>query len=126
VPDQEPREAEAVLAGLPWRRVTWRRGSKGPLAARFAATRIRAGDGATWANNRHLPGEEVWLVGEWRASGERKYHLSSLPPRTSLRALACRHQGALGLRAGAPAAEAGTRLGPLRGPVLDRACTGTR
>ena len=42
----------------------------------------------TWANNRHLPGDEVWLVGEWRASGERKYYLSNLPPRTSLRALA--------------------------------------
>ena len=27
-------------------------------------------------------------MGEWRASGERKYHLSNLPPRTSLRALA--------------------------------------
>src|SRR5215210_6438421 len=52
VPDQEPREAEAVLAGLPWRRVTWRRGTKGPLVARFAATRIRVGDGETWANNR--------------------------------------------------------------------------
>jgi SRSO17 transposase len=88
VPDQEPREAEAVLAGLPWRRVTWRRGTKGPLVARFAATRIRVGDGATWGNNRHLPGAEVWLVGEWRASGERKYYLSNLPPRTSLRALA--------------------------------------
>ena len=30
VPDQEPREAEAVLADLPWRRVTWRHGTKGP------------------------------------------------------------------------------------------------
>ena len=88
VPDQEPREAEAVLAELPWRRVTWRQGTKGPLAARFAATRIRVGDGATWANNRHLPGDEVWLVGEWRSSGERKYYLSNLPSRTSLRALA--------------------------------------
>ena len=29
-PDQEPREAEAVLADLPWRRVTWRHGTKGP------------------------------------------------------------------------------------------------
>ena len=28
------------------------------------------------------------LVGEWRTSGERKYYLSNLPPRTSLRALA--------------------------------------
>jgi SRSO17 transposase len=27
-------------------------------------------------------------VGEWRTSGERKYYLSNLPPRTSLRALA--------------------------------------
>jgi SRSO17 transposase len=88
VPDQEPGDAEAVLANLPWRRVTWRQGTKGPLAARFAATRIRVGDGAVWANNRHLPGDEVWLVGEWRSSGERKYYLSNLPPRTSLRALA--------------------------------------
>jgi len=37
VPDEEPRPAEEVLAGLPWRRVTWRRGTKGALAARFAA-----------------------------------------------------------------------------------------
>ena len=88
VPDQEPREAEAVLAGLPWRRVTWRQGTKGPLTARFAAARIRVGDGATWANNRHLPGDEVWLVGEWRSGGERKYYLSNLSPRSSLRTLA--------------------------------------
>jgi SRSO17 transposase len=88
VPDQEPREVEAVLADLPWRRVTWRHGTKGPLAARFAAARIRVGDGATWANNRHLPGAEVWLVGEWRTSGERKYYLSNLPPGTPLRRLA--------------------------------------
>src|SRR4051812_18429294 len=87
-PGQEPREAEAVLAGRPWRRATRRRGTKGPRAARFAATRIRVGDGETWANNRHLPGDEVWLVGEWRSNGERKYHLANLPPRTSLRALA--------------------------------------
>lgn len=88
VPDEEPREAEAVLAQRPWRRVTWRWGTKGALAARFAAIRIRVGDGATFANNRHLPGDEAWLVGEWRANGERKYYLSNLPPRTPLRALA--------------------------------------
>ena len=88
VPDEEPREAEAVLAESPWRRIVWRRGTKGALAARFAATRIRVGDGPTFANNRHLPGDEAWLVGEWRSSGERKYYLSNLPPKTSLRALA--------------------------------------
>lgn len=88
VPSEEPRPAEEVLAALPWRCVTWRRGTKGPLAARFAATRVRVGDGPVWGNNRHLPGEEAWLVGEWRLSGERKFYLSNLPPRTALRALA--------------------------------------
>jgi SRSO17 transposase len=88
VPDKEPFPAEDVLAALPWRRVTWRGGTKGKLAARFAATRIRVADGAVWGNNRHLPGKEAWLVGEWRSSGERKYYLSNLPPRTSVRALA--------------------------------------
>lgn len=87
VPSEEPLPAEEVLAALSWRRVTWRQGTKGPLAIRFAAVRVRVADGATWGNNRHLPGEEVWLVGEWRPNGERKYHLSNLPPRTSLRAL---------------------------------------
>jgi SRSO17 transposase len=88
VPDQEPQAAEAALAGQRWRRVTWRGGTKGPLSVRFAAVRVRVGDGATFANNRHLPGEDVWLVGEWRANGERKYYLSNLPPRTSRRTLA--------------------------------------
>ena len=78
VPDQEPREAEAVLAALPWRRMTWRQGMKGALSAQFAMTRVRVGDGLVWANNRHLPSDEVWLVGEWRASGERKFYLSIL------------------------------------------------
>ena len=88
IPDEEPRTAEEVLAELAWRRVTGRRGTKGALAARFAAVRIRVGDGPVWGNNRHLPGGEAWLVGEWRASGERKYYLSNLAPDTSLRALA--------------------------------------
>ena len=87
VPDQEPRPVEKVLAALTWRHVTWRQGTKGALRARFAAVRVRVGDGPVWGNNRHLPGQEVWLVGEWRFSGERKYYLSTLPPRTSLRAL---------------------------------------
>ncbi|KQO64092.1 transposase [Methylobacterium sp. Leaf87] len=77
-----------MLADLTWRRVTWRQGTKGKLSARFATIRVRAGDGPVWGNNRHLPGEEVWLVGEWRSSGERKYYLSNLPPDTSRRALA--------------------------------------
>ncbi len=88
VPDQEPRAAEEALAARHWRRVTWRRGTKGALAAKFAAVRIRVADGALWANNRHLPGQDAWLVGEWRSSGERKYYLANLSPRTSMRTLA--------------------------------------
>ena len=64
-------------------------GTKGPLAARFAAVRVRVGDGAAFANNRHLPGEEVWLVGEWRI--QRRAQILSQQfcrPRTSRRALA--------------------------------------
>ena len=35
-----------------------------------------------------MPGEEVWLIGEHRSNGERKYYLSNLPPDTPLKALA--------------------------------------
>ncbi len=80
VPSEDPRPADEVLAELPWRRVAWRRGTKGAPAARFAAIRVRVGDGATWGNNRHLPGGEVWLEGEQRPGGARKRHLSNLPP----------------------------------------------
>jgi SRSO17 transposase len=38
--------------------------------------------------NQHLPGEEVWLVGEHRSTGERKYYLSNLPADTSIKSLA--------------------------------------
>lgn len=37
---------------------------------------------------QHLPGEEVWLIGECRASGEHKYYLSNLPETTDLKTLA--------------------------------------
>jgi SRSO17 transposase len=37
---------------------------------------------------QHLPGEEAWLVGEHRASGERKYYLANLPAKADLHTLA--------------------------------------
>ena len=37
---------------------------------------------------QHMPGDEAWLVGERRASGERKYYLSNLPPDANLKTLA--------------------------------------
>jgi SRSO17 transposase len=35
-----------------------------------------------------MPGEQVWLIGERRANGERKYYLSNLPADTPIRTLA--------------------------------------
>jgi hypothetical protein len=40
MPDDEPRRAEEVLAELPWRRIAWRRGTKGAIAAHFFAAVI--------------------------------------------------------------------------------------
>jgi len=37
---------------------------------------------------QHMPGEEVWLIGEHRSTGERKYYLSNLAPDTPLKNLA--------------------------------------
>lgn len=92
IPDQPPICAQDMLASEPWRKVSWRRGTKGRLTCRFAACRVRIADG-----HRHrmhgnrvqaMPGEEVWLVGEKRSTGEEKYYVSNLPPETSLKVLA--------------------------------------
>jgi SRSO17 transposase len=92
VPAAEAVSAEALLQDQRWRRLTWRRGSKGPLKAAFAARRVRVADGPAvrlfGRNNQHMPGEEVWLVGERRSSGEQKYYLSNLPAEVSLKRLA--------------------------------------
>ena len=37
---------------------------------------------------QHLPRDETWLIGEQRASGEKKYYLASQPAETNLRTLA--------------------------------------
>ena len=73
IPDQLSGAAETMLADATWRKVSWRRGAQGPLTARFAALRIRVADGKPRRildkGQRHMPGEEAWLVGEWRSSG---------------------------------------------------------
>ncbi len=71
-----------------FRRLTWRRGTKGPLTAAFAAVRVRVADGPRMARAQHLPGEAAWLVGERRATGEQKYYLTNHPASASLRQLA--------------------------------------
>jgi SRSO17 transposase len=88
VPSEAPVAAETMLASADWRRISWRQGTKGPLAAEFAALRVRPAEGAQLRHGWHLPGDEVWLVGEHRASGERKYYLSNLPADAPLEELA--------------------------------------
>src|SRR5215471_15743210 len=61
VPNRERRTVEHVLSGLPrshWRTVTWRRGTRGALCARFSVVRVRVADGAELALGQHLPGKE--------------------------------------------------------------------
>ena len=87
VPNRLPLSASEMLETRRWRRITWRNGTKGPLSARFAAVRVRVADGPLNAEHTRLPGAEVWLIGEWRDSGETKHYLSNLPKRTSLRRL---------------------------------------
>ena len=59
-----------------------------PLAASFAARRVRVADGPQSQTGHRLPGDELWLVGERRSGGERKYHLASHPAGTPLQTLA--------------------------------------
>lgn len=71
-----------IITRLPrrvWRRVTWAQSTKGPLAARFAAVRVRP-----------TPrGPEGWLLAErpLTARGARKAYLLNLPASASLREL---------------------------------------
>jgi SRSO17 transposase len=92
VPDILSIAAEDMLVSAKWKTVSWRSGTKGRLKARFAAVRVRTADGPPqriWdKGQQHLPGDEAWLIGEHRASGEKKYYLANLPAEMDLRGLA--------------------------------------
>jgi SRSO17 transposase len=71
-------EIAAAIADTDWHRVSWGDGSKGPLAARFAAIRVRP------AKTRG----ERWLLCERSLmDNERKYYLLNLDATASLRDL---------------------------------------
>ena len=57
-----------------------------------SAVRVRTADGPPQRirdkGQQHLPGDEAWLIGEHRPSGEKKYYLANLPAKTGLRMLA--------------------------------------
>jgi SRSO17 transposase len=92
IPDVKSMTVQAMLESARWRTISWRRGTKGRLSARFATLRVRVADGPTQRirdmGAQHLPGEEVWVIGEHRSTGERKYYLSNLPADTPPKQLA--------------------------------------
>jgi len=94
IPDTLSVAAEDVLATAKWQNISWRTGTKGKLRARFAAVRVRIADGSPQRiknkTHQHAPGEQAWLIGEHRASGEKKYYLANLPAKTDLHALAAK------------------------------------
>src|SRR3954449_9077260 len=85
----QPLAAERLAAGLPagaWKAVTWREGTAGPLASRFAAVRVRPAHDDFRLSE---PRAEEWLLAEW-AEGEDEptdYWLSTLPATAALEEL---------------------------------------
>ena len=84
--EHKPVSTKELATSLPasaWRRVSWREGSRGDLASRFAALRVRPAHGDT---QRREPWPEEWLLIEWpRGEAEpTRYWLSNLPPTTKL------------------------------------------
>ena len=87
--DHLPVSAKQLAFGLPspaWMDIGWRQGSKGTLRSRFAAVRVRP---AHRDYKRTAPHPEEWLLIEWpkKESEPAKYWLSTLPAKTSLKAL---------------------------------------
>lgn len=80
--EDTPRESLAALANslapAAWHRIRWGRGTKGPLAARFAAVRVRIQKSRS----------ERWLLcQESLIDDERQYYFSNLPPTTPIKTL---------------------------------------
>lgn len=76
--------AELAKAGK-FKRVCWRMGTKGPLEAGFAAVRIQSAERRT--KGSLPPGDEEWLIIEREKTGDLKYYLSSMSPRSTLKSL---------------------------------------
>jgi len=87
--DHQPVSVKQLALRLPssvWKEITWRPGSQKTLRSRFAAIRLRP---AHRDEKRTEPRPEEWLLIEWpkKESEPTKYWLSTLPEKTSLKAL---------------------------------------
>lgn len=79
-------KALAIQSEELFRKVTWHKGTKGPMYSYFFACRIRTAHGHCRGN---APGNEQWLLLEWPEGkdGPTRYWLSNLPKTTSLKQL---------------------------------------
>jgi SRSO17 transposase len=85
-PVMSTAEAIEQLGAKAFRTVSWRTGTKGPMRGKFAARRVRLGDGGKTSRGEVLPGREAWLVCE-RRKNEDKYYVTSHDESTPLVAL---------------------------------------
>jgi len=77
-----------------WKKVTWREGTKGPLASRFARVVVWAANGLVQGKTMEVPSEELLIEWPEGDKGPRKYWLSSFPSQqTSFRGLVRRAKG---------------------------------
>src|SRR5947199_866156 len=79
--DNAPPVALSALAKqVRLRKVTWREGTKGKLAARFAWLRVWPGHG--WREGACAGAGPIWLLIEEQAEGKLKFAFANLPPGT--------------------------------------------
>jgi SRSO17 transposase len=88
-PEHQPLAATRLataLHGYAWRTITWREGTAGPLASRFAAVRVRPAHDDFRLSE---PRAEEWLLVEWPEGEEEptRYWLSTLPETATLEEL---------------------------------------
>ena len=83
--DDSPRPVplKELAARTRRRKVTWRQGTKGPMAGRFAWLRVWPASG--WATGECASAGPIWLLIEEQADGTLKYAFSNLPAGTSRR-----------------------------------------
>ncbi len=74
---QGGRARGPVAASTSRRKVTWREGTKGPMAGRFAWLRVWPAHG--WATGDCAHEEPLWLLVEEQPDGTLKYAFSNLP-----------------------------------------------
>ena len=75
-----PLSLREAAAQTPLRKVTWREGTKGPLAGRVAWLRVWPAHG--WATGDCAHEDPIWLLIEEAADGTIKYAFSNLPTDT--------------------------------------------